>query len=510
METQLVTMLCTPMHRSLKPSGEVNYPSPRSKDRCGLEGCNLPINVRGLDKAINARLRTFATRYLKKRLAWLDPYPISVPIDALITIQRRDWRALDRRATGYRRDAVRDLAAMVTQQQEWGDLWDDVEHLRRVVEKSWKPLGQRSEWRAVRAGILRELRKKGVTQAQAQQGVGVFARSSAQGLFKMIYEPLDWWARQLEAGVATRLSALAAADIAEAVARFNTNYDNGEPRRTFAPKAIRQADAEINRLLHGLHAALRRDRRNVIRTKARQAEARAAELAGPLLNAAAYLALQSIGESNATVGRSAVDVAGAIRKALFVRSAGRMLTWKVGWPEGSSFLDSWRKAAKSKSFRSAFRAPRVTALADIARAPQTFNGKYISAEGRVGPVVILHRRGKVVSSTSLTDATGAVVQVGLPYIKLDSGGLVPGAYAHLTGTYMTRHKDFPTAVLVPDRRNLSDDSRVSWLDWLTLELLPIVTPIPHNLTAHWSWSPGSDGAGNPLTYGTWASRRRSV
>jgi hypothetical protein len=120
----------------------------------------------------------------------------------------------------------------------------------------------------------------------------------------------------------------------------------------------------------------------------------------------------------------------------------------------------------------------------------------VTVEGRVGKVKIVHRGRKVISSTSLTDASGAALAVGLPYIKLDSGGIVEGSYARITGRYSRTHADFSSPVLVPDRRNLTDDSRSSWLDWLALELSPICTPAAHHLAAAWSWVAGPDGAAN--------------
>jgi hypothetical protein len=181
-----------------------------------------------------------------------------------------------------------------------------------------------------------------------------------------------------------------------------------------------------------------------------------------------------------------------------------MTRWKAGWPPGSPLLGPWLDAARKRAFESAFEAPEPTPLAEIARAPQDFDGKLISVEGRIGPVAITHRGSKAISSTSVSDASGAVIRAGLTHIKLDSGGLVLGSYAHLTGTYALSHADFDTPVLMLDRRNLTADAEASWLDWLELELLPVITPTPHGLGSRWSWMRGTDGPGNLLRFGTWA------
>jgi hypothetical protein len=303
---------------------------------------------------------------------------------------------------------------------------------------------------------------------------------------------------------------MAAADLADAVGRFNMAYEEGWQRKP-AQHTVARANAEIDSLLRSLHQAISRGKRTLVLSKARKAEKRVQELFGPLLIAAAYWAQMSEsteGENYEVIARRSIEVGDTIRQALFALSAARLAIWKADWPEESSFLEAWYSAAQSRTFESSFTAPAVTEIAEVARSPQKFNGKYIAIEGRVGPVTIRHRGRKVISSTSLSDATGAVVQVGLPHIKLDSGGMTPGSSAHVTGTFSTNHDDFQAPVLIPDRRNLTEDGRNSWLDWLTLQLLPIFTPTPHALCVRWSWSRGVNGAGNLLRYGTWTRNGR--
>ena len=468
------------------------------------------MDTKEVVRRVQTGVRAFETRYLNKRLEWLQPFQIDLRLELAYTSQRSNWPGLLRVAKKHRRVASRDLTAMAAQQKEWERLWRDVERLRVVAEKSWRPLAQRAEWPTLRQEIFAGLRSKGLTTEQARKSVAFLGRATAGDMLKRI--DIDRSAQELEVGAISRFSAMAAADMADAVARFNTAYEAGR-RRKPAKGAVMKASAEITTLLRNLRVALHSGRRNVVIARARRAERRTVQLLGPMLETAAYWGLRiadenNAGENNAESRRRAVEVADAIRKALFASSAARVVRWNAGWPEGSSFLKSWSEAAKAKPFETAFRAPPVTALSRIIRRPQAFDGKYLAVEGRVGPVTILHRGRKVISSTSLSDATGAVLQVGLTHIKLDSGGMVPGTSAHITGTFTTKHDDFPAPVFVPDRRNLTEDSQQSWLDWLSLQLLPVVTPTPHMLCARWSWSAGINGATNPLRYGTWASNPR--
>src|SRR5204863_6992216 len=136
-------------------------------------------------------------------------------------------------------------------------------------------------------------------------------------------------------------------------------------------------NAEIISLLRSLHAALGSRRRTLVVSRARRIETRSVQLLGPLLATAAYWAVRNAGENNTgetttESGRDAIEVADAIRIALFARSAARVATWEMGWPDGSSLLNTWYNSVKSKSFESAFRAPPITTLAAIARKPENF------------------------------------------------------------------------------------------------------------------------------------------
>lgn len=461
----------------------------------------MPPDLTLLDEDLRRRFAELGTAGVEQRVEWLQAYPVGVRIEALLAIQDRDWAALATAAGEWRREAEAQLAQMAAQQDTWRALSDDVERLRGIAHDGWRPPGERPDWPEVRALLVADLPSAGFTPAQIEERIDGFAAATWRDMMSVLDRPMRRWARQLQRTARSRLCALAAADCADAVVAFNRAVEGPAPAADADLDAI---EARLHATLAAIHASLRVDPRADVATAARAAGEAAVEvLPGLLASAARRTAGGGVDDR-----RLAVRVADLIRVALLVRSAGRLVLWNAGWPDRFPLLAAWRRRARATSVDTAFRPPAVTAIAEVVADPAAFDGDYLTLEGTVGPVEIVHRRGKPISSTTLVDADGVVVRVGLPHLKLDSGGLVQGTYAIVTGTYAEHHRDFATPVLIPDRRDLAADGRRGWLDWLQLELRPIVTPTPHELCVRWSWAAGVDGAGNLLRYGTWAGPAR--
>ena len=464
-------------------------------------------------KHLQRLIKAVGEQGLAKRLEWLQPSPIGVRLKALTTIQRRKWPDLVRFAAALRKEAQHDLDAMTSQQRDWSALWRDTQRLRDEAERRWPRPDTHPEWSSWHDRLVSDVVAKGFSAEQVEAGLVRYAHATAHDMMKMAEEPIVWFGRQLDACLPSRLSSLAAADLADAVAQFNIEYEAPpNPVREPEPDVARDWERTATRALREIQTALRTGDLGAARSRAMSAESEADQLVAPLLRAAAYHASHPPSSHDAADGRRALRIADAIRAVLFAKSAARAVVWRTGWAEGSPLVAGWLAAATNLSFESAFRTPPVTSLADLARIPADFDATELSIEGHVGPITIVHRGAKAISSTTLTEKSGASVQVGIPYIKIDSGGMVPGAYARLDGRFMVRHDDFTGPVLVLDRRNLAEGARTSWLDWLAHELSAVITPIAHNFAATWSWIAGADGAGNPLQYGTWSAniRQRAV
>jgi hypothetical protein len=450
-----------------------------------------------LERAVRDGLKYLGSAHVDERMKWLEPSPLHVRFDVVKPLGQRDWLELQDLAGRWRKDATDLLDRIEGQQDRWASLRRDVSQFRRLVQAGWREPRTAPNWADLRDALLEELTQKGFTADQAAQGVESFGRSSTQSLLSVLDQPLQWWSGELEAAANYRFTALAAADLAEAVAQFNLAVENTD---TPAVEA-RLTDVDPTSLLRQLHASLRTSTRDDLLVTARTIGAQAAQLLGPLSRKAARASQGHAAQLDAGTGREALRDADALRATLFARSLARLVAWQARWPEQDSPLLAWRQAAVLP-FASAFDRPPRAGVADVAAHPGAYEGRRIALEGTLGPVSISHVRGKAISETSLHIKSGVSVGVGLTHIKIDSGGLVEGSYADLSGTYSAL-PEFSTPVLVPERRRLTQDSEHSWLDWAELTTQEVMTPVAHHLCGRWSWEP--DGAANPLRYGTWAA-----
>lgn len=139
----------------------------------------------------------------------------------------------------------------------------------------------------------------------------------------------------------------------------------------------------------------------------------------------------------------------------------------------------------------------------LATAPRSKQGEKVAIEGRLADLTIVHRARKAISTASVVDADGNKATIVLPYIKLDSGGIVNSSWVKVNGIWSARSNETGQPGLMIDRLNFDDLGKASWSHWATRELYPIFTAVPHGLAAEWSWEPGVEGPGNQLRYATW-------
>jgi hypothetical protein len=466
----------------------------------------MATNLEDLGESVREGIKAFTGRFIKQELKWSRPYLVGLRVKALVEIKGQDWDALKDTAQKYRDDALEELAAIGEHQDHWRTLMADLSRLQDKAGKKWMRPKDHDEWPEIQEKIRKKLKTKGMTNAQIDAGLKKFGTVKVDTAFDVFRAPLRVSAQELETGAQMRLAALAGTDIADAVAQFNDTVISGDVTKP-ASGAVQSAHTKITAGLRDLQTALRSQSMTRIQTKCDQLERTVEKQLGPIGNAVTYWERVSTASGNVGDARNALKASDAMRLALFAASAARTAKWAAGWGEDSDVLNAWRDAAKM-SFASAFKEPAPTPLVKVIGSPSTYNKKVITLEGKVGPVSIKHLGEKVISSASLSDSNGAVVAVGLTHIKIDSGGMVAGSYASLTGTFAASSSEFPGPTLILNRRVLTDDSESSWLDWVQLKLLTIITPVPHGLTGRWSWKAGLDGPGNLLQYGTWAESRR--
>ena len=371
------------------------------------------------------------------------------------------------------------------------------------------PANQRSDWRQLRPRIVEGLRKRGLSEAEARRAaarVGSFALADhAEETRQRLCDAAEKIS-ELHQEVA---SSLCAALLAGAVSRFNRSAHRNDPERTAAASEEWCADVEraVRGGERGLHQALGAGDLFGAYLQARDL----AMVAESHIEEGARHAAASARRRRATPNRSEHSLArrlgDCLRQLLRGVALGTVAGHAARGNERCPPTRDWLVAAGRLEFEDRTAIP-AWSVARLAKGDFPPTREVVAVEGTVSSLAITHRARKVVSVAELTGAGDRSARIALPYIKLDSGGVVPGASVRVVGNWR-RTLDWLEggSALVVDQRNVGDLSRTYWQDWVTDALRYTFQPSPHGLEMSWSWQPGPDGAGNQLRFGTWAARR---
>lgn len=332
--------------------------------------------------AINKAAEAFATPTGRRRRSeWRQPYAAGLRFALLDVVDDGDWQELSRLAANVRRDATDDLEQMSRQQAELRRMSASVEIIRSHVEPEWQAPKTLGAWQAKQDSFVDELVQKGMDRHRAVEAVLEFGEASGRDVVRTIEQPISAWGLELERCTAGRLAALSAADLSDAVAKFN--------RYAFAPDeehvSVSETSSRVRRHFRELYDELKRDDDQALEDRAKAIDATVDQILEPLLRAAAFAAGPMLLSSDVERARAGSRVADVIRSCLLLRSAARVIAWTSGWGSGSAPIRKWRTAARDRRFASTFQMPQRTRLRDLAASPPA-DGEHVSVEGWMGPI----------------------------------------------------------------------------------------------------------------------------
>ena len=420
-----------------------------------------------------------------------------------------DWSELDKLArdrANVARERIDELDAGADRIAESLGRLARVPDIRRQLPP---PANQRSDWRRLRPRIAAGLRKKGLSKAEAGRAatrVGSFALvDHAEETRRRLCDAAEEIAELHQEAA----SSLCAALLAGSVSRFNRSARRNDPERTAGASAEWCADIEraVRAAERGLHRALGSGDLFGAYLQARDL-AMAAE---SHIEEGARHAAASARRRRATPDRAehslARRIGDCLRALLRGVALGTVASHAARGNERCPPTRDWLAAAGRLEFEDPTAIP-AWSVARLAEGDFPRTRELVAVEGTVSSLAITHRARKAVSVAELTGAGDRSARIALPYIKLDSGGVVPGASVRVVGNWR-RTLDWLEggSALVVDQRDVGDLSRKYWQDWVTDALRYTFQPSPHGLEISWSWQPGADGAGNQLRFDTWAARR---
>lgn len=371
------------------------------------------------------------------------------------------------------------------------------------------PVNQRPDWHQLRPRIVKRLRQRGLSEAEARRAVAQIGSLALADHAEKTRQRLCDAAEKISELHQEAASSLCAALLAGAVSRFNRSARRNDPDRTAG--ASEEWCAEVERAVRagerGLYQAFGAGELLGAYLQARDL----ATVAKSHIAEGARHAAASARRRRATPDRSehslATRLGDCLRQLLRGVALGTVAGHAARGHERSMPTRDWLVAAGRLKFEDRTAIP-AWSVARLAKGDFPPTGQVVAVEGMVSSLVITHRAKKAISVAELTGAGGRSARIALPYIKLDSGGVVPGASVRVFGSWR-RTLDWLEggSALVIDQRNVGDLSRKYWQDWVTNALRYTFQPSPHGLEISWSWQPGPDGAGNQLRFGTLADDR---
>jgi hypothetical protein len=419
------------------------------------------------------------------------------------------WDRVVAQAQRERVRARRGLVELRPIRDKVRSIGEEADSFTSAAKSSWTPLQSRADWPAIRAEILQGA-PASLPRAKANKLVDSIGALGSTQITKQVLQPVDDMAVRVEASSASWHSGLVGAELARSVATFNLRV-----RPTLGPTAtvrtfLRTEATSLRTHQQRIHKALARGDETRIEAAADAllASASGAAFGTALKTAAALARARSNPSDRWSLGPLALETGELIRALLLAQALAHRTAWVNA--AGLATSERWRDAATRLSFPTNWTPPATTKLSAIAAQAAQLDGTVISVEGVVGPVTNLHQRRKVLSSAWLFDDRGHGIRIGVTHFKLDTTGLVEGAYARVTGRYSVVDTEFGEPLVRIGRRTLGADSKQSWTDWTALELRRIFTPVPHGLTMSWTWERGVNGANNQLRYGSWIPFRQEV
>jgi hypothetical protein len=415
-----------------------------------------------------------------------------------------DWSRLLDLASAELENRAADLRKLTAHQAEIARLVDDIPHLRLAGGRAI-PASDLPGWAKAKREVRDAARSRRMDMTRVNAGLRVLETFHAPAAAEELERGTEFAVSTVDRKGRRQLTALAGARFARVVSTFNTART--KPRgRPIQQIDVRRTVDQLNDAAVELQSAFSEESPLAVRAEARVLGALAAKTSDRLAQELAQIAvLRTARPYDRNLANVGLACAGAMGEALRAHATALVATWVSGWATGGGAWTQWCKAS-ALPFARPVRDARSVDLSALARNPSTENGRTVKVAGVVETVKIRHKDAgrKVISSVVVRAARGATIAASIPFVKADSGGLVPGAWCELTGIWRKSSKDvLGDPALELDRIAFAELGKRSWVDWVRAEIASVFWYPSHAINGAWTWERGRDGAVNPLRYGVW-------
>lgn len=432
-------------------------------------------------------------------------------------IKSGNWNSLNTEAKSEVKEHLRALEGLRQKQLTVAKLYKNLPNIKLAFGKAIPP-SSRANWQQERQRMYQLAEKKGMEQEKIEIGLKYLDNYDPKKELKLIKDIVTKMYERLHLDWTRREAALMGSRLANLVTSVNmeinkqVNYNSGDSTESISSDILAILE-RLNKIETEIWISLKNeDSRQVLQEKISSMEQQVIEsiqsFTIPRLDVVSYLRKENSQDSS--IGKLAILTADLARRQLRAQALSDALNWAIKF-EGKVF-DEWVKAAKSTTcYETKFQWPPIVRIDSLSSSPQQYDEQAVAIEGIVEGVHIRHKGSeRKVISTAVVAGENSKITVSLPFVKLDSGGFVPGSWCHIAGVWKSSSKDaMGEPALEIDRIPYSKLGKESFDDWLTNHLAPLFSPIPHEIAGSWSWEIGSEGAVNPLKYGVWCRHEGS-
>lgn len=430
-------------------------------------------------------------------------------------VRSSDWSQLRLRSRAELVARGNSLARLAAISARLADAVGDLERVERVAAEvptasslnGWRSFAQHVRDTAA-ASDDPSIRTR-VDNGALDAGLAAIESTPASSWVAGQAEQTDLTAQYVQWCVGNHVASASQALLALAVARMNLLYGKvlPEPDRS-TPEVLRELGTDLDEDRERVWDALRADDPTAAKAAATHLYARASRRTLGVIVARIAQNAQTRHPHrlhHKVPGRQGRDLAEMAREHIAAFAVGRVVAFAAEFPRHGAWIDWVESASASTQPGSAFVWPHESKASTLADRPRAADGKERSVEGLVIDVDRHRRRRKLVSFATIDDGT-ATVRAAIPYINIDSGGMVAGCWVRVAGTWLAEAADLDgNPGLMIDRLNLTELGRIGWWDDARRRTNDVFTPVPHGLATQWSWQPGVVGAANQLSYETWRS-----
>lgn len=421
-----------------------------------------------------------------------------------------DWPGLQAYCQGKMSATLSKVVLLANERSQINSLYAGILALKPDFSTYYVAPGSNATWQGYRAQMYQDMVNQGMSATDAETFLTKLDTKGGQNAYELAKGALDQYPLLVNDAIEGHIGQYAYYYHADALAQVNIHFAN--------PVVLGyNVSNKINSLSNGL-----KTRQTTVYNKIK-----ALDIAGAVSSCNTYIAWinarmqaeiapivaycrqarNAVGSSFTNDGRRAMKAGALFQEAVYCRALFEWIRFMAQWhAEVKTYKELTAKAASLAATTVGISGTTVS-VSTLNGNPAAYDGQDVVVEGVLSNLAITHVTAtKVKSTAEVKNSAGVAVNVVLPHIKLDSGGLIVGAYVKLSGRFAASNAEAGGSPAISlSRLPLGDLAQTSWHAWLRQQLSNVYVVVPHNLETTFSGEPGADGLVNPVKYAVTAN-----